>query len=106
MQLAGQEVKIVGFENHNEHIFLNSELPPLGKVLYGHGNNGQDGLEGFRYKNVFGTHLGPLLPKNPVLTDVLLGVALRNKKGPVKFPALDNTLEERAAQVVVNRLLM
>jgi len=105
MQLAGSEVKIVGFENHNEHTYLGPDLSPLGKVLYGHGNNGEDGMEGFRYKNVFGSNLGPILPKNPMLADVLLGTALQNKKSPVKFLFLDDTLEKRAVQVMVERLL-
>ncbi|MCL1918582.1 MAG: glutamine amidotransferase [Peptococcaceae bacterium] len=105
MRLAGREVKVVGFENHNEHTYLGRDLSPLGKVLYGHGNNGEDGMEGFCYKNVFGSNLGAVLPKNPMLTDVLLGAALRNKGRSVKFPVLDDTLEERAVQIMVKRLL-
>ena len=35
---------ITGFENHGGRTI--SDLPPLGKVLYGHGNNGKDKKEG------------------------------------------------------------
>jgi CobQ-like glutamine amidotransferase family enzyme len=105
MQFRGENIRLVGFENHNEHTYLGPDLPPLGRVLHGHGNNGTDGMEGFRYNNVFGTNMGPLLPKNPMFADVLLGTALQNKGEPVNFPALDNSLEEQAAQVMMKRLL-
>ena len=51
-------------------------------MLRGFGNNGEDGTEGARYKNVFGTYShGPVLPKNPAFADALrkardAGVAL------------------------------
>jgi CobQ-like glutamine amidotransferase family enzyme len=52
----------VGFENHSGKTYLGPDLKPLGKVIRGYGNNGEDGWEGVRYKNVFGTYLhGPLL---------------------------------------------
>ncbi|MCL1853544.1 MAG: glutamine amidotransferase [Peptococcaceae bacterium] len=105
MQLAGNEVRIAGFENHREHVVRSEGLAPLGNILYGHGNNGKDKTEGFRYKNVFGTNMASLLPKNPMLTDLLLGAALQNKKSPVKFTTLDNSLEERALDVMLKRLL-
>ena len=60
--------KLVGFENHwgNTYIKPSSKTKPLGTVLKGHGNNGQDKTEGAVYKNVFGCYLhGSLLPKNP-----------------------------------------
>ena len=53
---------------------------PLGKVLFGSGNDGESGYEGVRYKNVIGTYIhGPLLPKNPMLCDWLLARALEEK---------------------------
>ena len=59
---------VIGFENHGGRTRLGASLTPLGTVLRGHGNNGEDGTEGVRYKNVYGTYShGPLLPKNPVL---------------------------------------
>lgn len=64
MDIDGQTVKVVGFENHSGQTYLGG-IQPLGKVLAGKGNNGRDGLEGARHKNVFCSYLhGPLLPKN------------------------------------------
>ena len=42
----------VGFENHSGKTFIN-DLKPLGKVVYGLGNNGEDGTEGCRYKKYY-----------------------------------------------------
>ena len=73
------ELPIVGFENHGGRTYINDN-EPLGKVLFGYGNNGDDGMEGVRYKNVIGTYLhGPLLPKNPHVCDLLLANALDAK---------------------------
>ena len=56
---------IVGFENHGGRTYI-GENKPLGRVLYGHGNNGEDGYEGVLYKNVVGTYLhGPSPSKKP-----------------------------------------
>ncbi len=67
---------VYGFENHGSKTWLHGHSP-LGKVISGHGNNGQDGTEGVFYRNLIGTYAhGPLLPKNPFLADWLLQQAL------------------------------
>lgn len=54
---------VVGFENHGGRTDI-KQNKPLGKVIYGSGNNGESGYEGVVYKNVIGTYIhGPLLPK-------------------------------------------
>ena len=59
---------LVGFENHGGRTY--HDYPALGTVKVGNGNNGKDGQEGMVYKNCIGTYLhGPLLPKNPHLSD-------------------------------------
>ena len=69
---------IVGFENHSGKTYLGSGVRPLGRVLEGSGNNGEDGTEGARYKNVFASYShGCLLPKNPKLADLILQTATR-----------------------------
>ncbi|RYD06021.1 hypothetical protein N752_06355 [Desulforamulus aquiferis] len=79
---------------------------PLGKVLAGYGNNGQDGMEGARYKNVFCSYLhGPLLPKNHRLTDMLIELALKRRSIIKEVKVLDDTFEKAAVNVMVNRLL-
>ena len=70
---------------------------PLGRVAAGFGNNGQDQTEGCRYRNAFGTYLhGSLLPKNPKLADLLIGIALERKYGEARLDPLDDSLERAA----------
>ena len=102
-ELNGQTV--VGFENHSGKTYLGSGVQPMGKVLTGHGNNGEDGGEGVRYNNVFATYShGCLLPKNPVLCDHILTTALAQKYGTVQLEPLDDTLEQNAHLYMKNRL--
>jgi CobQ-like glutamine amidotransferase family enzyme len=72
---------LVGFENHAGRTFLGPGLAPLGRCIVGRGNNGEDHAEGVVAGTVIGTYLhGSLLPKNPHLTDHLLGIALRHRE--------------------------
>jgi CobQ-like glutamine amidotransferase family enzyme len=104
-ELTGKKTKLVGFENHGGKTFLNG-LEPLGRVLYGNGNNGQDGQEGARYKNVFCSYLhGPLLPKNPALTDFLIALALTRKGYPSELTVLNDDIENAANQVMVKKMV-
>lgn len=52
----GETFPIVGFENHNGQTWLGDGVKPMGKMIKGYGNNGKDGTEGARYKNVFATY--------------------------------------------------
>lgn len=104
MELEGRAVKAVGFENHSGQTFLGN-IRPLGKVLSGNGNNGRDGSEGARYKNVFCSYLhGPLLPKNPRLADSLISLALERRGMAHRLKPLDDTFEDRARRVMLKRL--
>ena len=68
---------LAGFENHGGRTRLGPGASPLGRVLKGYGNNGEDGHEGVRRGNVIGTYLhGPLLPKNTWFADWLIEAAL------------------------------
>ena len=96
---------IVGFENHGGRTYIGNNKP-FGKVLYGHGNNGEDGTEGVLYKNVVGTYLhGPLLPKYPHICDYLLSNALERKYGNGTLSPLDDTQEKEANQFIYNRFV-
>lgn len=89
--------QLVGYENHSGRTFLGSKVKPLGTVIKGEGNNGQDGYEGVIYKNLIGTYChGPVLPKNPKLADFLLQTALRRRQAKAKLVLLDDQLEQRA----------
>ncbi len=99
------DTQIVGFENHAGRTYLGSGVRPLGKVLKGFGNNGEDGTEGARYNNVFGTYShGSLLPKNPILCDHILQTALTRKYGTAELAPLDDTLEQTAHAYMTHRL--
>jgi lipid II isoglutaminyl synthase (glutamine-hydrolysing) len=77
---SGRQRILTGFENHSGRTYLGSGARPLGRVLAGAGNNGQDGTEGARYREVYATYLhGPVLPKNPWLADHLLARALAHR---------------------------
>jgi CobQ-like glutamine amidotransferase family enzyme len=105
MLLDNITVKVTGFENHSGQTFL-GDVSPLGKVLAGFGNNGRDKQEGARYKNVFCSYLhGPLLPKNTVLTDYLITLAMRRRGISGDLQPLEDALEERANAVMLERLL-
>ena len=101
-------VKLVGFENHSGRTYLGPGAQPLGRVLAGHGNNGEDGSEGAVYRNAFGCYMhGSLLPKNPFFADHLIGLALRRRYGPgAELAPLDDRLELAAQRTMVERLLI
>ncbi len=72
--------KYHGFENHQGITFLGKGERPLGKVLEGHGNNGQDHTEGAIYKNVYCTYFhGPILARNNEIAKHVLMNALERK---------------------------
>lgn len=98
--------QVVGFENHSGKTFLGDGLAPLGHVDKGFGNNGEDGTEGLRYRNVMGTYShGPLLPKNPAVADELIRLALERKYGAdIELAALEDSLELRAHDTMAARL--
>jgi len=95
---GGTRGQLTGFENHSGRTYLGSGVEPLGRVLAGGGNNGDDGTEGARYRQVYATYLhGPVLPKNPWFADHLLATAIARRHpdfGPLA-PLPDQT-EARA----------
>ena len=97
---------VVGFENHSGKTYLSEQVAPLGMMLSGNGNNGEDKTEGARYKNVFGTYShGSLLPKNPVLCDFILQTALTHPYDGAEPPApLDDSPETHAPRYMQERL--
>ena len=93
VDLDGAVGVLAGFENHGGRSYLDEREQPLGRVLHGHGNNGRDGFEGVRRRNVIGTYLhGPLLPKNARFADWLIAGAL----GLDGLDPLDDVLEDEA----------
>lgn len=80
---------MVGFINKCSTI-SDVKTPLLTAVQLGYGNEGLKTPEGFRYKNVMGSHLtGPILVKNPRLLDAVVAV-IYEKRGetlPAERPA-------------------
>lgn len=78
--------KIVGFQNRCD---LNYNIKtPLFKTDEKYSNDLTNQSEGFTYKNVYATHIiGPLLIRNPYLTDYLLNKICESKE--LKYKSLD-----------------
>jgi lipid II isoglutaminyl synthase (glutamine-hydrolysing) len=95
---GGASRRLAGFENHGGRTYLGNDARPLGRVIRGFGNNGEDGLEGVRRANLIGTYLhGPLLPKNAWLADRLIQLALARREGAEpELEPLDDALEDAA----------
>ncbi|MGE5281894.1 MAG: type 1 glutamine amidotransferase [Chloroflexota bacterium] len=95
VDLDGRPRTLAGFENHGGRTYLGADAQPLGRVLKGFGNNGKDGFEGVRRRNLIGTYLhGPLLPKNVWLADHLIALALESRYGErPELEPLDDVLE-------------
>ena len=102
----GVRRSLAGFENHAGRTLLDEGAEPLGRVVYGFGNDGESGHEGCRLGNALGTYLhGPLLPRNPWLADWLLGRALAHAgtgEPPALAPLADE-LEVEAFRVSAER---
>ncbi len=104
VKLDDEVFELIGFENHGGQT-MNVKYP-LGKVIYGHGNEYIKGFEGFYHQNVLGTYLhGPLLPKNPKLADFIIKKALAKRYGQVTLSELDDSLEAKAFETLKKRLV-
>jgi len=102
----GAPQTLAGFENHAGRTRLDPGAEPLGRVVYGFGNDGESGYEGCRLGRAIGTYLhGPLLPRNPWLADWLLEQALAHRTGgePPNLAPLPDELETRAHAVSSSR---
>jgi hypothetical protein len=102
----GARRTVAGFENHAGQTSLDAGAEPLGRVVYGFGNDGASGYEGCRVGRALGTYLhGPLLPRNPWLADWLLSQALAHATGgdPPRLEPLADELEGAAHRVASER---
>lgn len=104
-EVGPEPLELVGYENHAGRTRLGTDTRPLGRVVSGHGNNGEDRHEGAVAGRIVGTYLhGPLLPKNPAFADLLIGWALeRRASRPVVLEPLGDDLERVAHRVAVAR---
>jgi CobQ-like glutamine amidotransferase family enzyme len=96
--------EIIGYENHSGNTVVGSGSVPLGKVIQGEGNIPNDGTEGARTHNVIGTYLhGSLLPKNPAISDFLIGTAAKRRYGSFEPKAGRDETVERARAAAKRR---
>ena len=96
---------IIGFENHGGRTYLDT-VQPLGKVIVGYGNNGEDKTEGAFYHNAIATYShGPLLSKNPFITDWLIKTALEIKyQTKISLTKLDDSVAIAGRKAMLQRL--
>lgn len=87
LEIIGNQIQMVDFKNYSEN--------PLGVLIYGYGNNGQNREEGFRTLNSFYTNtLAPLLVCNPWFTIELIKIVASNKGISLIEPKFDMKLEK------------
>ena len=102
--LDGQKIEVLGFENHAGETFINTNNV-LGKIIVGNGNQYKGLYEGYYDGQCLGTYLhGPLLPKNPILTDFIILKALSKRYKDVKLEPLDDTFENKAFNIMKKRI--
>ena len=71
MELIGTQIQMADVE-----FYENTNYSRFGSVIYGRGNNGQDGIDGVVYNNaIFTNLLGPVLVANPWLAVTMLKTA-------------------------------
>jgi lipid II isoglutaminyl synthase (glutamine-hydrolysing) len=101
---SSQFGEIIGYENHSGQTFLGKDVEPLGQLIKGAGNNGQDDTEGARYKNVIASYMhGSLLPKNPTIADFLIEKAVTKKYGEFIPTVIDDRFAELARDIAKRR---
>ena len=104
-ELGNTKTKVIGFENHGGQ--TSNIDKPFGKVLYGNGNKFGDEFEGYMEKNVIATYLhGPLLSKNPELTDYIINYCLERKyKESISLDPLNDEFENKCRLQLLERFI-
>ena len=103
--IIGEKPIVIGFENHGGRTYLQN-VQPLGRVIKGYGNNGEDGTAGAFYQNAIATYShGPLLPKNYFIADWLIQKALQRKYArEIALISLDDSLAIAGRRAMLQRL--
>ena len=99
------ETEVIGFENHGGQTF--DIESPFGKVLYGNGNKFGDTEEGYFKQNVIATYLhGPLLAKNPKISDYIISYCLERKYNEkIEIEKLGDSFEEKCREQLLEKFL-
>jgi CobQ-like glutamine amidotransferase family enzyme len=100
--LDGEEVVLVGFENHGGE--TKGVVTPLGEVVQGYGNERNGGYEGYFEGGVVGTYMhGPFLAKNPEMADWFIKKGLARNYGEVELAELNDWMEIGAKNHILDR---
>lgn len=95
--------ELQGFENHRGDAHLGPDAAPLGTIVQGIGN-GDGETEGAVQGTLIGTYLhGPVLVRNPALTDLILSLATGRDLPPVSDPLVEELRVERHQEVARHR---
>ncbi len=104
-EIGGEKYKVIGFENHGG--MTENVASPFGTVLFGNGNSFGSKSEGYFEKNVIATYLhGPLLSKNPKVSDYIISYCLSRGGNIRPLEPLNDTLEEKCREVMLERLAL
>lgn len=105
VKLGNISTEVIGFENHGGQTY-NVESP-FGEVLFGNGNKSKDTEEGFFLPNVIATYLhGPLLSKNPQVTDYIIKYCLDRKyQDDEILTPLDDIFEDKCREQLLQLFL-
>ena len=96
------EELIIGFQNRCGTLY--NVDSPLFSIVKGCGNFPGDIYEGYTYKNFYGTYtIGPLLMRNPYLTDYFIKKILDEKN--IEYKRIDNTPEIDAYNEYLNNFV-
>ncbi len=83
------DMTITGFRSQFSMIFGDDSKSGFVHVARGIGRNRQSKIEGFKYKNFFGTQiLGPILPLNPIFCEYLISLTGENAIAAFKDEAM------------------
>lgn len=90
MRITGCQISLI-------NTILKDNVKPFGEVVYGYGNNGASD-EGISINNCILTNaLGPVLIKNPQLTQAIIRQALKNKGIDIMLNDIDFKVENDSA---------
>ena len=98
-EMNGKILNLIGNQIHMADIDFNEcdGYRGFGRVLYGRGNNGRDGIEGIVHNNaVFTNMLGPVLVGNPWLTTEIIRTAAAVKGIGITEDDPDFEIEKRS----------
>lgn len=95
---------IIGFQNRLGNIYDIDK--PLIKIKEGTGSNIKSNIEGYNYKNFYGTYLlGPLLIRNPHFTNYIIKKIILSKNKKYKLKIYNRITEIKAYNTYLDNFI-